>query len=96
MRIEAGTVWINQHMVFDPGVTVRREVLRLWRRAWSGGLSLIHGGLRRLSKERILMKNKIALEEHFSIDGMTYKNDVMDAPTFAEVRRRLGTQSHFE
>ncbi len=42
------------------------------------------------------MKNKIALEEHFSIDGMTYKNDVMDAPTFAEVRRRLGTQSHFE
>jgi 2,3-dihydroxybenzoate decarboxylase len=35
------------------------------------------------------MKNKIALEEHFSIDGMTYKNDVMDAPTFAEVRRRL-------
>ena len=35
------------------------------------------------------MKSKIALEEHFSIDGMTYKNDVMDAPTFAEVRRRL-------
>jgi len=35
------------------------------------------------------MKNKIALEEHFSIEGMTYKNDVMDAPTFAEVRRRL-------
>jgi 2,3-dihydroxybenzoate decarboxylase len=35
------------------------------------------------------MKNKIALEEHFSIDGMTYKNDVMDAPTFADVRRRL-------
>jgi acyl-CoA reductase-like NAD-dependent aldehyde dehydrogenase len=24
MRIEAGTVWINQHMVFDPGVTARR------------------------------------------------------------------------
>jgi len=35
------------------------------------------------------VKSKIALEEHFSIDGMTYKNDVMDAPTFAEVRRRL-------
>ena len=35
------------------------------------------------------MKNKIALEEHFSIEGMTFKNDVMDAPTFAEVRRRL-------
>jgi 2,3-dihydroxybenzoate decarboxylase len=35
------------------------------------------------------MKNKIPLEEHFSIEGMTYKNDVMDAPTFAEVRRRL-------
>jgi len=35
------------------------------------------------------MKNKIALEEHFSIEGMTYKNDVMDAPTFADVRRRL-------
>jgi len=29
------------------------------------------------------MNNKIALEEHFSIDGMTYKNDVMDAPIFA-------------
>jgi 2,3-dihydroxybenzoate decarboxylase len=35
------------------------------------------------------MKNKIALEEHFSIEGMTYKNDVMDAPTFADVRRWL-------
>jgi 2,3-dihydroxybenzoate decarboxylase len=35
------------------------------------------------------MNNKIALEEHFSIEGMTYKNDVMDAPTFAEVNRRL-------
>jgi hypothetical protein len=35
------------------------------------------------------VKNKIALEEHFAIEGMTYKNDVMDAPTFAEVRRRL-------
>jgi 2,3-dihydroxybenzoate decarboxylase len=35
------------------------------------------------------MKNKIALEEHFSIEGMTYKNDVMDAPTFADVNRRL-------
>ncbi len=23
MRIEAGTVWINEHMVFDPGVTAR-------------------------------------------------------------------------
>jgi 2,3-dihydroxybenzoate decarboxylase len=35
------------------------------------------------------MKNKIALEEHFSIEGMTYKTNVMDAPTFADVRRRL-------
>jgi len=36
------------------------------------------------------MKNKIALEEHFAIEGTKkYKNDVMDAPTFAEVRRRL-------
>jgi len=35
------------------------------------------------------MKNKIALEEHVSIEGMTYKNDVINAPTFAEVRRRL-------
>jgi 2,3-dihydroxybenzoate decarboxylase len=35
------------------------------------------------------MKNKIALEEHFSIEALTYKNDVMDAPTFADVRRRL-------
>jgi 2,3-dihydroxybenzoate decarboxylase len=35
------------------------------------------------------MKNKIALEEHFAIEGMNYKNDVMDAPTFADVRRRL-------
>ena len=35
------------------------------------------------------MKNKIALEEHFAIEALTYKNDVMDAPTFAEVRRRL-------
>jgi hypothetical protein len=32
------------------------------------------------------MKNKIALEEHFAIAGTKkYKNDVMDAPTFAEV-----------
>jgi len=36
------------------------------------------------------MKNKIALEEHFAIEGTKkYKNDVMDAPTFAEVNRRL-------
>ena len=36
------------------------------------------------------MKNKIALEEHFAIEGAKkYKNDVMDAPTFAEVNRRL-------
>jgi 2,3-dihydroxybenzoate decarboxylase len=35
------------------------------------------------------MKNKIALEEHFSVEGLTYKNEVMDAPTFADVRRRL-------
>ncbi len=35
------------------------------------------------------MKNKIAIEEHVSIEGMTYKNDVINAPTFAEVRRRL-------
>jgi 2,3-dihydroxybenzoate decarboxylase len=36
------------------------------------------------------MKNKIALEEHFSIEGTKhYKNPVMDAPTFADVRRRL-------
>jgi hypothetical protein len=35
------------------------------------------------------MKNKIALEEHFSIERMTYKNDVMDAPTFAEVQCAL-------
>jgi 2,3-dihydroxybenzoate decarboxylase len=35
------------------------------------------------------MKNKLALEEHFAIEGMNYKNDTMDAPTFADVRRRL-------
>ncbi len=36
------------------------------------------------------MKDKIALEEHFAIEGTKkYKNDVMDAPTFAEVNRRL-------
>jgi 2,3-dihydroxybenzoate decarboxylase len=35
------------------------------------------------------MANKIALEEHFSIEGMNYKNDVMDAPTFVDVRYRL-------
>jgi 2,3-dihydroxybenzoate decarboxylase len=35
------------------------------------------------------MQNKIALEEHFSIEGMDYKNPVMDAPTFADVRARL-------
>jgi 2,3-dihydroxybenzoate decarboxylase len=36
------------------------------------------------------MQNKIALEEHFAIEGAKkYKNDVMDAPTFAEVNRRL-------
>jgi len=36
------------------------------------------------------MKNKIALEEHFAIEGTKkYKNDVVDAPTFAEVNRRL-------
>jgi len=33
------------------------------------------------------MQNKIALEEHFAIEGMDYKNDTMDAPTFADVRR---------
>jgi len=32
---------------------------------------------------------KNAIEEHFSIDGVIYKNDVMDAPTFGEVRHRL-------
>jgi 2,3-dihydroxybenzoate decarboxylase len=37
----------------------------------------------------MIMQNKIALEEHFSIEGMDYKNDVMDAPTFADVRARL-------
>jgi len=36
------------------------------------------------------MQNKIALEEHFSIEGTKhYKNPVMDAPTFADVNRRL-------
>jgi 2,3-dihydroxybenzoate decarboxylase len=36
------------------------------------------------------MKNKIALEEHFSFEGMEkYKSDVMNAPTFADVLRRL-------
>jgi hypothetical protein len=36
------------------------------------------------------MNNKIAVEEHFAIEGAKkYKNDVMDAPTFADVRRRL-------
>ncbi len=30
------------------------------------------------------MQNKIALEEHFAIEGLNYKNDVMDAPTFAD------------
>jgi 2,3-dihydroxybenzoate decarboxylase len=36
------------------------------------------------------MKNKIALEEHFSIEGMEkYTSDVMNAPTFADVMRRL-------
>jgi 2,3-dihydroxybenzoate decarboxylase len=36
------------------------------------------------------MRNKIALEEHFAIEGTKkYKNDVMDAPAFAEVNRRL-------
>ena len=36
------------------------------------------------------MTNKIALEEHFAIEGAKkYKNDVMDAPTFADVNRRL-------
>jgi 2,3-dihydroxybenzoate decarboxylase len=36
------------------------------------------------------MKNKIALEEHFSIEGMDkYTSDVMNAPTFADVMRRL-------
>jgi 2,3-dihydroxybenzoate decarboxylase len=35
------------------------------------------------------MQNKIALEEHFAIEGLNYKNDVMDAPTFADVRARL-------
>ena len=35
------------------------------------------------------MQNKVALEEHFSIEGLNYKNDVMDAPTFADVRARL-------
>jgi 2,3-dihydroxybenzoate decarboxylase len=36
------------------------------------------------------MKNKIALEEHFTITGMEkYTSDVMNAPTFADVLRRL-------
>jgi len=36
------------------------------------------------------MKHKIALEEHFSIEGMEkYTSDVMNAPVFAEVMRRL-------
>jgi 2,3-dihydroxybenzoate decarboxylase len=36
------------------------------------------------------MNNKIALEEHFSIEGMDkYTSDVMNAPVFAEVMRRL-------
>jgi 2,3-dihydroxybenzoate decarboxylase len=36
------------------------------------------------------MKNKIALEEHFTIEGMEkYSSDVMNAPTFADVLRRL-------
>ena len=36
------------------------------------------------------MKNKIALEEHFTIEGMEkYTSDVMNAPTFADVMRRL-------
>jgi hypothetical protein len=35
------------------------------------------------------MKNRIALEEHFAIEGMNYKNDTMDAPTFADVRSRV-------
>jgi hypothetical protein len=35
------------------------------------------------------MKNKIAPEEHFSIEGMEkYTSDVVNAPTFAEVTRR--------
>ncbi len=43
----------------------------------------------RFSREGAL-KNKIALEEHFAIAGTKKcKNDVMDAPTFAEVNRRL-------
>jgi 2,3-dihydroxybenzoate decarboxylase len=36
------------------------------------------------------VKNKIALEEHFSIAGMEkYTSDVMNAPVFADVMRRL-------
>jgi 2,3-dihydroxybenzoate decarboxylase len=36
------------------------------------------------------MKNKIALEEHFTIEGMEkYSSDVMNAPIFADVNRRL-------
>ena len=36
------------------------------------------------------MKNRIALEEHFSIEGMEkYTSDVMNASVFAEVMRRL-------
>jgi 2,3-dihydroxybenzoate decarboxylase len=36
------------------------------------------------------MKSKIALEEHFTIEGMEkYSSDVMNAPTFADVLRRL-------
>ena len=36
------------------------------------------------------MQNKIALEEHFSFAGMEkYTSDVMNAPTFADVMRRL-------
>jgi 2,3-dihydroxybenzoate decarboxylase len=36
------------------------------------------------------MRNKIALEEHFTIAGMEkYSSDVINAPTFADVLRRL-------
>ena len=30
MRIEAGTVWINEHMVIDPGVTARGAKFSAW------------------------------------------------------------------
>ena len=39
---------------------------------------------------------KNAIEEHLSIEGMKYKNYVIDAPTLAYVRVGLPTLSRFE